>query len=365
MISKLVKSLMALVLFVLLGVACGDDSTVVDQMEEEKVVPQQWLAELDSLVDLFVQEGQSRGVSLDAETLTTKFVDKLSATQATEGTCGYGWWDFNNTGERRVEILDSDHCWHSRSDLEKENFMFHELGHAMLSLNHSNDMFLNSSPRSLMCGNIDGDSYTCNNYQVYYQTKGMRDYYLDQLFNENTLSPAWASNSSFDGSIFLDTILLDDPEWFNFVSKESDAQNKNIFTHSVESTQSSNYQLKINVSAYPEDESIGMFGRIITPSEISDCSTIKLGSDFEVSEEIGGRIYLYIGLFNVDENGELQDLKIHTQEYAIDTLESAGRVEAEIYCVPEATDRIGLYLGVQPSADGTIIFDNVEVSKWE
>ena len=361
MVLARVKSLMVLMIVIACCLACGEDPVMEEEMEVERETPQEWLDELNELVALFIQEGESRGVSLNANNLTLKFVDEFSASNATEQTCGWGWWNFENTGQRRIELRDNDHCWHTRTDLEKENFMFHELGHALLSLNHTSGRFDNGSGKSIMC--TFSDNNNCSNYRVFHQTKEMRDYYLDQLFDSSTSAPAWTRNPDNLGLILTDTIVSGDSEWYDSAFSRRDDDVKSSFTHTFTSDSSSNDKLKIETTFDTQGESIGLYTKSVILDDLQECQALKLTSEYTVTENLTGKIQIYIGLHFMDDNGDFDRIKIHQQEYTI--IESEGSIEAEIYCVPRETYFASIYLGLQPSSEGSITFDNVELSRWD
>ena len=75
------------------------------------------------------------------------------------------------------------------ADLMKEDLIFHELGHGLLNRDHLNTTLANGDWKSMMCG---GDKVNNRSWNINYH--GMRrKYYVDELFNESTLAPDFAS----------------------------------------------------------------------------------------------------------------------------------------------------------------------------
>lgn len=75
------------------------------------------------------------------------------------------------------------------ADLMKEDLIFHELGHGLLNRSHINTTLENGDWKSIMCG---GDKVGDRPWNINY--KGMRrTYYLEELFNESTAEPDFAS----------------------------------------------------------------------------------------------------------------------------------------------------------------------------
>lgn len=94
----------------------------------------------------------------------------------------------------RIEI-DKDY-WntvgkYAGADIMREDLIFHEMGHGILNRRHTNAVLANDEWKSIMCG---GDSVPGRTWNINY--RGIRrNYYLDELFNESTPSPDFASSS--------------------------------------------------------------------------------------------------------------------------------------------------------------------------
>jgi len=75
------------------------------------------------------------------------------------------------------------------ADLMKENLIFHELGHGLLGRGHLNSTLENGDWKSIMCG---GEMVNEREWNINY--RGVRrNYYIDELFNESTSFPDFAS----------------------------------------------------------------------------------------------------------------------------------------------------------------------------
>ncbi len=76
------------------------------------------------------------------------------------------------------------------TDLMKEDLIFHELGHGLLNRKHLNSTLENGEWKSLMCG---GEKVNDRSWNINY--RGVRrDYYIQELFDENTSAPEFSSN---------------------------------------------------------------------------------------------------------------------------------------------------------------------------
>lgn len=71
----------------------------------------------------------------------------------------------------------------------KEDLIFHELGHGLLGRGHLNTTLENGDWKSIMCG---GDMINEREWNINYRGE-RRAYYLDELFEESTAAPDFAS----------------------------------------------------------------------------------------------------------------------------------------------------------------------------
>ena len=140
--------------------------------------------EFQKYVDTFVSEAQKRGVNIDLNKYKIKI--QFSSSPNVSECSRYGT-------ERTISI--SQQNWERLDDLGKELLLFHELGHCQLSLDHTNCQLPDGSSKSMMCG-INGHCSEANYcFTIYGGMK--RDYYLDQLFNENAPTPEWSKIAEF------------------------------------------------------------------------------------------------------------------------------------------------------------------------
>lgn len=131
---------------------------------------------LSIYVDRFVAEARARGLNLDMSSLDVQYVDD-KITQNGREFCGYGWSNFPPTGRRQVLISRDPSCGFAiNSDIEREIFVFHEIGHAFLNLQHDNSFLCDNRPLSIMHENV-------NLYGYYEDSPEYKDYYLNELFD--------------------------------------------------------------------------------------------------------------------------------------------------------------------------------------
>lgn len=144
--------------------------------------------EIQPLVDSFIHEAAIRGVTVSITNLIVTYDDNPA--NAVCGSCNSSVP--SNDIQKIITIRSEAPCWIEQ--LELEALVFHELGHCILGRLHLNDLLPNGDPKSLMIADNVGlyapclypiDGEPCDN-------SFKRDYYLDELFNEDTPVPDWA-----------------------------------------------------------------------------------------------------------------------------------------------------------------------------
>jgi hypothetical protein len=88
--------------------------------------------------------------------------------------------------------------WLNLTDDEREEVIFHELGHCVYLRDHTQKRLPNGEANSLMfqIWNYDKNVFYPTTAVLY---KGLRKkHYIDEMFNENTAPPTWAANTPTD-----------------------------------------------------------------------------------------------------------------------------------------------------------------------
>jgi len=148
--------------------------------------------EFELYLDRFIKEGAKRGKTLDIDKDGGVIMEFADLTPPTIGLC-------YNSLPVRIQI-DRDYWKKTADSYNKENLredvVFHELAHGFLKRGHRNDSLPNNEWTSMMCGEpqINGRDWLIN-FNGY-----RREYYLDELFNQNTPTPKWSNPAVFDGN---------------------------------------------------------------------------------------------------------------------------------------------------------------------
>lgn len=148
-------------------------------------------------VEAFVKEGELRGKTINVENLVIKLGANLH--QGAAATCHLG----RNQLTPTIYIDTTSFNWRNNY-YTREALVFHELGHIYLDrLAHRDDNMPNGDRASIMhtqCGQFFGG----------HLTQFKRTYYLDELFDETTPFPKWATDLPAYGDVAAEDRQL----WF-------------------------------------------------------------------------------------------------------------------------------------------------------
>ena len=139
-------------------------------------------------VESFIEEAAKRGIEINFEDtgLSILFGNTPEASASCSEIAGH------DHGSHQITV--NKNVWETLNESLRERLIFHELGHCELNRSHKNDKFNDGSWKSMM----RGDPLTQNEERIPIPYFGFRrDYYIDELFNENLIPPDWA-NLSFE-----------------------------------------------------------------------------------------------------------------------------------------------------------------------
>ncbi len=145
--------------------------------------------EVQPYIDAFVAEAKKRGLDIKIDNLIVEFVKD-------EGDFVCGRCKNLTSRQKNIVLTSNPVCWKDASAQSRESLVFHELGHCYLSRNHKSTKFADGSYTSLMNPD-DVDTYSICQYVITGNGKDCdkrprRQYYIDELFDENTPIPFWA-----------------------------------------------------------------------------------------------------------------------------------------------------------------------------
>ena len=183
-------------------------------------------------VQRFELEAAKRGkdYKLQTEGLIIEFA-KLKNDQA--GLCHY---------ENPIRIEIDSVYWKKISvvagaDYMKENLIFHEMGHGILGRKHLNTTLENGDWKSLMCG---GDKVDNRPWNINYRRE-RRNYYVDELFSESTLTPLYTTTE-----LLVDTSKFTQRLWLTFNTGSKSDTGWDLGTNTNYTAEIDNKQLKFS-----------------------------------------------------------------------------------------------------------------------
>ncbi|MFN8349089.1 MAG: hypothetical protein U0X91_29080 [Spirosomataceae bacterium] len=144
--------------------------------------------EVEPYVQAFVNEAKARGLELKIDNLIVEFAPP-------EGDFVCGMCKTPTKRQKHITLGTQDFCWKQSSAQTREALLFHELGHCYLARLHTSKKFADGTYASLMNPD-DTEVYSICQYPINggadCDKRVRRQYYIDELFNENTPAPAWA-----------------------------------------------------------------------------------------------------------------------------------------------------------------------------
>ena len=317
--------------------------------------------EFRGYVNSFRQEMANRGINVGNTALSVLFVDQLTAPNSGQ-YCAYGYPNFNGSGEARVEVIDSDNCWGRWTDIEKENLIYHELGHALLYRDHFSDIFPNGSPKSLMCSQV------CNNYRVYnkYQTI-QKTYYLNELATATATIPSWATEKFYTETVAQTNFDTNIDGWEYTI--EDDLTNEAPYDFYVENTHVYTMPNSLGISALgtTNTDAVGYWYKYFDISDFDSCSNIVVRGDIITQNLTDGYVYLIIDLIEYDSQNEPQRFGRHynyIQDGTTNTVQYEN-FEATAICIPQETQAIKILFYLQSATQASVYLDNIEIELYE
>ena len=159
---------------VLLILNCAKETTTKIEVDPE----------FQPFVDSFVAEAAKRGIDIDFEKTGLSLTFGEVPANA-NGVC---------TGLREGissthEIIIDRNRWKGDNEFEKERLIYHELGHCHLLRGHISDTLPSGEFASIMRG-VPPNGF---GYRSFNMTGVRRDYYIDELFDEDVETPEWAT----------------------------------------------------------------------------------------------------------------------------------------------------------------------------
>lgn len=137
---------------------------------------------IEPYIELFEQEAASRGLDITIDNLIVEFEEDLRGGDAA-GLCTFA---SESSPTPHIRLDTTSFNWQN-NEFHRELLVFHELGHCILNRLHRDDELPNGNFTSIM--RSTGEQLYGGNLNYF-----KRDYYLDELFDEGTPAPDWATD---------------------------------------------------------------------------------------------------------------------------------------------------------------------------
>lgn len=298
--------------------------------------------ELQPYVDRFYDEAETRGFSL------AQNIDALIADDVVP--CGQGHSpDFNGMFDKPTIII-RESCWENLNDVAREILVFHELGHALLNRIHIEGILPNGHTKSIMCAGVDFD---CSDMPDYFSCPDYRDYYIDELFDEEVGMPQWATRSwDVLGNVYSDLGSAYSADWQVFTDCAS-----STFQVSIDSTDQdrpSDYSLRLS-SACGEPSAVR---KRIAIGDPSSAEAIRLKCD--LYQDLAGE-GLELSLFVKDADNSFSSFNRTIAGEIINSGNAIRDFTLQAECLTAEADSLIVTFQFLPNTEGVVLIGNLDI----
>jgi hypothetical protein len=281
------------------------------------------------------------------------YVDEIKKQDDT--FCGYGYSNYDGNGLRRIEISTSSACnWSNRSNIQRENLFFHEIGHAFLVRYHDDSKLCDGSPLSIMDNTVNG-------WTIYTEKEvDKRSYYISELIDKMAAldhcidyQHGWINDSVYYQYKYEDDswIFLSDEE--NYIGTQNSVDDSNGESISIELAPGST-----------TDKSGRWFRRINNPN-IPECAevTLKVTMNSEMLTGTGAAISIRAFHSPAGNEGAVSEeyLYLTTTDNPITGKLDNYVQELTIPCFSRKTTFIVLFLRLMGGTEGKVSYSDVQL----
>ena len=310
--------------------------------------------ELRPYVESFIEEANKRGVQLSIDDLDAELVNQISV--GNNSYCGYGWFFYQGTLRKRIEIKDSENCWQNRTNIERENLIFHELGHVLLGRVHIDQTFPNQSPKSLMCPS-DGPN-GCNNFNTYHDNERFRSYYLDELFDRNTKDPDFINKDNLVRTVFREGNGEHYSDWELFIIE--DESNDSEFTFAQDNADNS---ITLTTNGSSSDNTRATIVKRFELENFNPCDNLKSFMDITAEGITDGYFRVSLSLRERLSDGSLKRIYLNRRRESENG--SYSNFIHELYCLSEETELVSIAFTLHSKTPASIKIEHLNIGLFE
>ncbi|MEM8897218.1 MAG: hypothetical protein AAGC85_03905 [Bacteroidota bacterium] len=319
-------------------ISCQDnDPTLTPQID----------GDLIEYIQRFEEEATKRGLSYDMSTLDAVFVDEVQRNGA--NFCGWGYSNYGPTNRPRIEIVRD--CWSNKSDLQKEQFFFHEIGHAILKRPYDESLLPNKAYKSLMCG-------TCNQFNVYTRFfRYKREYYISELMSSLTPIPEWGEAKT-NYVLFFEDLLQDEIKWF------SSSTGLRSYESFIDSTGDLANPIRLGLSSNNQvnNSDFAFWNREFRNPTIKDGASVKLKVTISTDNVRGDGVAIALrGDYGGGPDSELVFFETTQGSKPLIGTVSNLIFEVNLPNYSQDTDELIIFLILLPNSSGIVYFDDISL----
>ena len=312
--------------------------------------------EIQPYVDEFIAQAKIRGIEIDETELEAFLVNEFSVDLGPE-ICGLGSYDLVQGG-RQIQLLNNGRCWHDRSDIEKENLVFHELGHAFLNRRHLSKAFPNGIATSLMCSRLESE-IACQSFTIYYENTDLRKYYLDELFDSTTPKPEYATQNNFVKTVFDDGSQPYYTDWELTIFGDDENTSNFRFTQDT-SNMGGATTLTFSTDGAPElPAASASISKRFEISDFMQCDNLKAFAKIQSEGITDGAFWSGISLGEKITQDSLN--RFHIERKREDRNEIFPQFTQEMYCIDKRTDIVTISFLMRSSTPASITIDDLHI----
>ncbi|MBN7815406.1 hypothetical protein [Algoriphagus pacificus] len=304
---------------------------------------------LEIFKERFLAEAKARGLSLDLSGVDLIYVDG-DIMQNGEAFCGFGYQNYPSTGRRTVLISKSSRCgWATQSDLQRERFFFHEIGHAFVNLSHDDSFLCDGKPTSLMHSQVATFDY-------YQNDPTLKEYYLDELFDKMASEQKCiAEIQNFEADPVFFKHLAEDDFWFFYNAKGSFSGNRSNTTNSLNIS---------SIDGKPSTETGYWYTQIDNP-DIPEGAKVTLRTKVNSSGLKGPGVAIALRVYETElfSNGAQTT---QSEFYSTENSPISGVLSDHILevTIPNFTRKSEIFIPfavMMPGTEGEVQFENFEI----
>lgn len=325
-------------LLIVLVFSCGKEENFIDPA-------------LQPYIERFLEEANKRGHTFSLDDVQAFLLPQV----ADEGIriCGLGYAPKFGDKVRRIDI--DQLCWEFSNDAEREILVFHELGHALLDRTHNDWKLPNGRNRSIM---FAGEF--CDIYASYQDCQlELRDYYIDELFNEGILIPEWSKRQKIDRVFFTDDFSLGRLGWTSSTPSPTASTQ-------LDTTQFFSPPAALQLSQTSSQKMTHTWSRTIALFPIKICSNITISTNIKTQSLGDGQLDILISYPSSNGEGITATCEHQfTVEETVATQKDFQNFEFTLRCVPGGKKDIEVQFALTTSQKSAVYLDDISMRLWD